>query len=325
MADNDNRRKLYDNINKEYDLPDYDQFSKDMEDDTKRKRLYDAVAKEYDLPDYNKFSQDMGYGQQEVQTNNQQNVQQSAQISQKPQTQQPLQPQQTATVDSRHAEKSYDEQKAAYDKQYAETYNKLAKEGRVRMGIENHPNVKMVAVTDDLIKKFPILEQSRGYQVPFDMNYGTPIMQNLNDKGDIITPDEAREQYTKILTNQNFDYVPQQETAAVQVGNVIKTSLDPRGGWLDNITKGSLEYVYGKDWRDKKYEIDGKEVSANDMYARTKQELYDDINTEIGNIRHSLLFATDEQKKETVDQLYEKGYLKEVGCPVRCTNFSSLS
>ena len=311
MADNDNRRKLYDNINKEYDLPDYDQFSKDMEDDTKRKRLYDAVAKEYDLPDYNKFSQDMGYGQQEVQTNNQQNVQQSAQISQKPQTQQPLQPQQTATVDSRHAEKSYDEQKAAYDKQYAETYNKLAKEGRVRMGIENHPNVKMVAVTDDLIKKFPILEQSRGYQVPFDMNYGTPIMQNLNDKGDIITPDEAREQYTKILTNQNFDYVPQQETAAVQVGNVIKTSLDPRGGWLDNITKGSLEYVYGKDWRDKKYEIDGKEVSANDMYARTKQELYDDINTEIGNIRHSLLFATDEQKKETVDQLYEKGYLKE--------------
>ena len=311
MADNDNRRKLYDNINKEYDLPDYDQFSKDMEDDTKRKRLYDAVAKEYDLPDYNKFSQDMGYGQQEVQTNNQQNVQQSAQIPQAPQTQQPLQPQQTATVDSRHAEKSYDEQKAAYDKQYAETYNKLAKEGRVRMGIENHPNVKMVAVTDDLIKKFPVLEQSRGYQVPFDMNYGTPIMQNLNDKGDIITPDEAREQYTKILTNQNFDYVPQQETAAVQVGNVIKTSLDPRGGWLDNITKGSLEYVYGKDWRDKKYEIGGKEVGANDMYARTKQELYDDINTEIGNIRHSLLFATDEQKKETVDQLYEKGYLKE--------------
>ena len=311
MADNDNRRKLYDNINKEYDLPDYDQFSKDMEDDTKRKRLYDAVAKEYDLPDYNKFSQDMGYGQQEVQTSNPQNVQQSAQIPQKPQAQQPLQPQQTATVDSRNAEKSYDEQKAANDEQFAETYNKLAKEGRVRMGIENHPNVKMVAVTDDLIKKFPILEQSRGYQVPFDMNYGTPIMQNLNDKGDIITPDEAREQYTKILTNQEFDYVPQQETAAVQVGNVIKTSISPKGGWLDNITKGSLEYAYGKDWRDKKYEVDGKEVSANDMYARTKQELYDDINTEIGNIRHSLLFATDEQKKETVDQLYEKGYLKE--------------
>ena len=305
MADNDNRRKLYDNINKEYDLPDYDQFSKDMEDDTKRKKLYDAVAKEYDLPDYNKFSQDMGYGQQQATTNNQQNIQQSTQATPKPQ------PQQTATVDSRHAEKSYDEQKAAYDKQYAETYNKLAKEGRVRMGIENHPNVKMVAVTDDLIKKFPILEQSRGYQVPFDMNYGTPIMQNLNDKGDIITPDEARKQYTKILTNQDFDYVPQQETAAVQVGNVIKTSISPKGGWLDNITKGSLEYAYGKDWRDKKYEIDGKEVSANDMYARTKQELYDDINTGIGNIRHSLLFATDEQKKETVDQLYEKGYLKE--------------
>lgn len=308
MADNDNRRKLYDNINKEYDLPDYDQFSKDMEDDTKRKKLYDAVAKEYDLPDYNKFSQDMGYGQQQASTNTQQNVQQSAQTAQKPQTQQP---QQTAAVDNRNAEKSYEEQKAAYDKQYAETYNKLAKEGRVRMGIENHPNVKMVAVTDDLVKKFPQLEQSRGYQVPFDMNYGTPIMQNLNDKGDIITPEEAREQNTKILTGQNFDYVPQQETAAVQVGNVIKTSLDPRGGWLDNITKGSLEYAYGKDWRDKKYEINGKEVGANDMYARTKQELYDDINTGIGNIRQSLLFATDEQKKETVDQLYEKGYLKE--------------
>ena len=311
MADNDNRRKLYDNINKEYDLPDYNQFSKDMEDDTKRKKLYDAVAKEYDLPDYNKFSQDMGYGQQTVQTNNQQTVQQSTQTVQKPQVPQTPQIQQTATADNRHAEKSYDEQEAANDKQSAETYNKLAKEGKVRMRIENHPNVKMVAVTDELIKKFPILEQSRGYQVPFDMNYGTPIMQNLNDKGDIITPDEAREQYTKILTNQDFDYVPQQETAAVQVGNVIKTSISPKGGWLDNITKGSLEYAYGKDWRDKKYEVDGKEVSANDMYARTKQELYDDINTEIGNIRHSLLFATDEQKKETVDQLYEKGYLKE--------------
>ena len=205
MADNDNRYKLWQTISKEYDLPDYNQFSKDMEDATKRKSLHDAVSAEYDLPDFDQFSKDMGY---ETQTSQQGN--QNAQNAKKPQQ----------TAQSSHVEEGrglssdngYSKQKTAFDKAAEQAWNKLAHKGGIKWTIEGHPEVKMVAVTDDLVKKFPQLEQSRGYQVPFNMSTGTPIMQNIDDKGNIITPDEASEQYTKILTNQDFDYVPKQET-----------------------------------------------------------------------------------------------------------------
>jgi len=60
MEQDDKLKKLYENVSKEYDLPAYDEFRKDMQDDTKRKKLYDAVSKDYDLPDYDTFSSDMG-------------------------------------------------------------------------------------------------------------------------------------------------------------------------------------------------------------------------------------------------------------------------
>jgi len=53
-------RKLYDNVSKEYDLPDFQTFNNDMLDETKRKKFYEAVSKDYELPDYDTFTSDMG-------------------------------------------------------------------------------------------------------------------------------------------------------------------------------------------------------------------------------------------------------------------------
>lgn len=304
MEDNDNRRRLYDNLYKEFQLPEYNQFSEDMKDETKRKSLWENVGKEYQLPDFDKFSRDMGY---EVQTTQQGN--QNAQNAKKPQQ----------TAQSSHVEEGrglsrdngYSKQKTAFDKAAEQAWNKLAHEGGIKWTIKGHPEVKMVAVTDDLVKKFPQLEQWRGYQVPFNMSTGTPIMQNIDDKGNIITPDEASEQYTKILTNQDFDYVPKQETAAVQIGSVVNTALSTKGGWLDRAVQKAMEESYGKDWKNRKYVSDGKEISSSEIYAKAKQGIYDNINGVLGDIRKSLLFSTDEQRRQTVDELYQKGYLKE--------------
>ena len=304
MADNDNRYKLWQTISKEYDLPDYNQFSKDMEDATKRKSLHDAVSAEYDLPDFDQFSKDMGYETQTTQQGNQ-----NAQNAKKRQQ----------TAQSSHVEEDrglssdngYSKQKTAFDKAAEQAWNKLAHKRRIRWTIKGHPEVKMVAVTDDLVKKFPQLEQSRGYQVLFNMSTGTPIMQNIDDKGNIITPDEASEQYTKILTNQDFDYVPKQEPASVQIGSVVNTALSTKGGWLDRAVQKAMEESYGKDWKNRKYVSDGKEISSSEIYAKAKQGIYDNINGVLGDIRKSLLFSTDEQRRQTVDELYQKGYLKE--------------
>lgn len=304
MEDNDNRRRLYDNLYKEFQLPEYNQFSEDMKDETKRKRLWENVGKEYQLPDFDQFSKDMGYETQTTQQGNQ-----NAQNAKKPQQ----------TVQSSHVEEGrglssdngYSKQKTAFDKAAEQAWNNLAHKGGIRWTIKGHPEVKMVAVTDDLVKRFPQLEQSRGYQVPFNMSTGTPIMQNIDDKGNIITPDEASEQYTKILTNQDFDYVPKQETAAVQIGSVVNTALSTKGGWLDRAVQKAMEESYGKDWKNRKYVSDGKEISSSEIYAKAKQGIYDNINGVLGDIRKSLLFSTDEQRRQTVDELYQKGYLKE--------------
>lgn len=308
MEDNDNRRRLYDNLYKEFQLPEYNQFSEDMKDETKRKRLWENIGKEYSLPDFDKFSRDIGYEMQSTrQTTPQGN--QNAQNVKKPQQ----------TTQSSHVEvgrgvlgdNGYNKQKIAHEKEASQAWNNLTHQGKIKWTIEGHPEVKMVAVTDDLVKRFPQLEQSRGYQVPFNMSTGTPIMQNIDDKGNIITPDEASEQYTKILTNQDFDYVPKQETAAVQIGSVVNTALSTKGGWLDRAVQKAMEENYGKDWKDRKYESDGKEISASEIYAKAKQGIYDNINGVLGDIRKSLLFSTDEQRRQTVDELYQKGYLKE--------------
>ena len=307
MADNDNRYKLWQTISKEYDLPDYNQFSKDMEDATKRKSLHDAVSAEYDLPDFDQFSKDMGYETQTTQQGNQ-NVQNAKK------------PQQTAQ--SSHVEEGrglpsdngYSKQKTAFDKAAEQAWNKLAHKGGIKWTIEGHPEVKMVAVTDDLVKKFPQLEQSRGYQVPFNMSTGTPIMQNIDDKGNIITPDEASEQYTKILTNQDFDYVPKQETAAVQIGSVVNTALSTKGGWLDRMARKSMAQ-YGDDWEHKKFESDGKEVSSSDVFGKVKQTIYDYYNSVLKGIRTHLMFNSDEEKQAYVDNLYKTGQLKEEDIP----------
>ena len=304
MEDNDNRRRLYDNLYKEFQLPEYNQFSEDMKDETKRKRLWENVGKEYQLPDFDKFSKDMGY---EVQT-----TQQGNQNAKKPQQ----------TAQSSHVEEGrglssdngYSKQKTAFDKAAEQAWNKLAHKGGIKWTIEGHPEVKMVAVTDDLVKKFPQLEQSRGYQVPFNMSTGTPIMQNIDDKGNIITPDEASEQYTKILTNQDFDYVPKQETAAVQIGSVVNTALSTKGGWLDRMARKSMAQ-YGDDWEHQKFESDGKEVSSSDVFGKVKQTIYDYYNSVLKGIRTHLMFNSDEEKQAYVDNLYKTGQLKEEDIP----------
>ena len=307
MADNDNRYRLWQTISKEYDLPDYNQFSKDMEDATKRKSLHDAVSAEYDLPDFDQFSKDMGYGQQTTQQGNQntQNVKKPQQTTQSSQVEEGR---------GVLGDNGYNKQKIAHEKEASQAWSNLAHKGGIRWTIEGHPEVKMVAVTDDLVKRFPQLEQSRGYQVPFNMSTGTPIMQNIDDKGNIITPDEASEQYTKILTNQDFDYVPKQETAAVQIGSVVNTALSTKGGWLDRMARKNMAQ-YGDDWEHQKFESDGKEVSASEVFGKVKQTIYDYYNSVLKEIRSNLMFHSDEEKQAYVDNLYKTGQLKEEDIP----------
>ena len=44
----DNRKKLYDALSKDYDMGSFEQFSNDIQDEAKRQKLYDAIKKDYD-------------------------------------------------------------------------------------------------------------------------------------------------------------------------------------------------------------------------------------------------------------------------------------
>ena len=57
---NDNKRKLYDALSKDYDMGSYEQFVEDIQDESKRKKLYDVTSKEYDYGDYESFSRQLG-------------------------------------------------------------------------------------------------------------------------------------------------------------------------------------------------------------------------------------------------------------------------
>lgn len=55
----DNKRLLYQALNIDYDMGDFETFSKDVEDPVKRRRLYDEISDEYELGDYETFSRQL--------------------------------------------------------------------------------------------------------------------------------------------------------------------------------------------------------------------------------------------------------------------------
>ena len=59
MNDDDNKRRLYDALSKDYDMGTFEQFSTDVEDEGKRRKLYDAIREEYDLPDFDGFTRQL--------------------------------------------------------------------------------------------------------------------------------------------------------------------------------------------------------------------------------------------------------------------------
>ena len=62
----ENLKKLYQTLtNDNYDLPSYDQFRIDMQDDSKRTRLYNNIQGDYELPDFETFTSDMGVKKKE--------------------------------------------------------------------------------------------------------------------------------------------------------------------------------------------------------------------------------------------------------------------
>ena len=61
IMDNKNLQKVYESAKKHYSMPDYDTFTKDMQDDGKRRSFYSSMQKEYSMPDYDAFVRDMGF------------------------------------------------------------------------------------------------------------------------------------------------------------------------------------------------------------------------------------------------------------------------
>ena len=56
----DNKKRLYDALSKDYDMGSFEQFSSDIQDSAKRQKLYDAIKEEYDLPDFDGFTNQLG-------------------------------------------------------------------------------------------------------------------------------------------------------------------------------------------------------------------------------------------------------------------------
>ena len=58
----DNRRKLFDELSKSYEMGSFEKFGKDIWNEKKRKALYDTVSKTYEVGTFNDFSQQLGVG-----------------------------------------------------------------------------------------------------------------------------------------------------------------------------------------------------------------------------------------------------------------------
>lgn len=322
----DNIKKLYDELQSTYDVGSEDDFRNYLNNAEHRKALYNELKNDYDIQDEKAFDDYLGYinGEkalgttkvgsvaQQVVNEYDQSAKDNAEAEEdlsaatsgakiggnisfapaKPNNQQTVQP------DVDNTAKSVMDASGTPAEQAKAT-------GPKTQFVPEDPNYVQATPTAEALKKYPWMQPDQVYM--WNRTTKEPVVTYVDESGHAVTDEDLQIKKAKSeITGQDDTEYMYPEAAALQLPNGNTTGLKIKKGALTQMADEILRKEYGDNYLNTQFGRDGNVYTGAERRDLGAQQLYDELNSDVRKARISFAVADDKYRNEILSRIKAK-------------------
>ena len=322
----DNIKKLYDELQSTYDVGSEDDFRNYLNNAEHRKALYNELKNDYDIQDEKAFDDYLGYinGEkalgttkvgsvaQQVVNEYDQSAKDNAEAEEdlsaatsgakiggnisfapaKPNNQQTVQP------DVDNTAKSVMDASGTPAEQAKAT-------GLRTQFVPEDPNYVQATPTAEALKKYPWMQPDQVYM--WNRTTKEPVVTYVDESGHAVTDEDLQIKKAKSeITGQDDTEYMYPEAAALQLPNGNTTGLKIKKGALTQMADEILRKEYGDNYLNTQFGKDGNVYTGAERRDLGAQQLYDELNSDVRNARISFAVADEKDRNEILSRIKAK-------------------
>lgn len=322
----DNIKKLYDELQSTYDVGSEDDFRNYLNNAEHRKALYNELKNDYDIQDEKAFDDYLGYinGEkalgttkvgsvaQQVVNEYDQSAKDNAEAEEdlsaatsgakiggnisfapaKPNNQQTVQP------DVDNTAKSVMDASGTPAEQAKAT-------GPKTQFVPEDPNYVQATPTAEALKKYPWMQPDQVYM--WNRTTKEPVVTYVDESGHAVIDEDLQIKKAKSeITGQDDTEYMYPEAAALQLPNGNTTGLKIKKGALTQMADEILRKEYGDNYLNTQFGKDGNVYTGAERRDLGAQQLYDELNSDVRNARISFAVADEKDRNEILSRIKAK-------------------
>lgn len=322
----DNIKKLYDELQSTYDVGSEDDFRNYLNNAEHRKALYNELKNDYDIQDEKAFDDYLGYingekapGTTKVGSVAQQVVNeydQSAKDNAEAEEDlsaatsgakiggnisfAPAKPnnQQTVQLDVDNTAKSVMDASGTPAEQAKVT-------GPKTQFVPADPNYVQATPTAEALKKYPWMQPDQVYL--WNKTTKEPVVTYVDESGQAVTDEDLQIKKSKSeITGQEDTEYMHPEAAALQLPNGNTRGVRLKKGALTQMADEIMRKEYGDNYLNTQFGKDGNVYTGAERRDLGAQQLYDELNSDVRNARISFAVADEKDRNEILSRIKAK-------------------
>lgn len=322
----DNIKKLYDELQSTYDVGSEDDFRNYLNNAEHRKALYNELKNDYDIQDEKAFDDYLGYinGEKALGTTKVGSVAQQV-VNEYDQSAKdnaeaeedlsaatsgakiggnisfaPAKPnnQQTVQLDVDNTAKSVMDASGTPAEQAKVT-------GPKTQFVSEDPNYVSGTPKEEALKKYPWMQPDQVYL--WNKTTKEPVVTYVDESGQAVTDEDLQIKKAKSeITGQDDTEYMYPEAAALQLPNGNTTGLKIKKGALTQMADEILRKEYGDNYLNTQFGRDGNVYTGAERRDLGAQQLYDELNSDVRNARISFAVADEKDRNEILSRIKAK-------------------
>lgn len=327
----DNIKKLYDELQSTYDLGSEDDFRNYLNNAEHRKALYNELKNDYDIQDEKAFDDYLGYGNkgkaqgttkvgsaaQQVVNEYDQSVRDNANNNNQSAPEDlsaatagakiggnisltPARPnnQQTAQPAVDNTSKSVMDANGKHVEQAKAT-------GPKTQFVPADPNYVQATPTTESLKKYPWMQPDQVYL--WNKTTKEPVVSYFDENGQAVTDEDLQIKKAKSeITGQEDTEYMHPEAAALQLPNGNTRGVRLKKGALTQMADEIMRKEYGDNYLNTQFGRDGNVYTGAERRDLGAQQLYDELNSDVRKARISFAVADDKGRSEILSRIKAK-------------------
>lgn len=322
----DNIKKLYDELQSTYDVGSEDDFRNYLNNAEHRKALYNELKNDYDIQDEKAFDDYLGYinGEkalgttkvgsvaQQVVNEYDQSAKDNAEAEEdlsaatsgakiggnisfapaKPNNQQTVQP------DVDNTAKSVMDASGTPVEQAKVT-------GPKTQFVSEDPNYVSGTPKEEALKKYPWMQPDQVYL--WNKTTKEPVVTYVDESGHAVTDEDLQIKKAKSeITGQEDTEYMHPEAAALQLPNGNTRGVRLKKGALTQMADEIMRKEYGDNYLNTQFGRDGNVYTGAERRDLGAQQLYDELNSDVRKARISFAVADDKDRNEILSRIKAK-------------------